>query len=239
MKQPRPRLAVIAIVLLAIAAIIAAILQARLYLAQVAANDHRAARQLILYYTLSRVEDPIIVLGDSLVEASTLPRSACGHAVVNAGLNGASTASGLSDWLAAALGKNRAFAIIVALGTNDALTATPTAPQFAERYGALLADLSKLTPRLFVLDLPPVEARERMTADMQRQATATLRDLRGQLPDLARRHDAIFLPLAEMPAPFTLDGVHLNAAGYRVWEATVMHGAALACDGPGGPSHAP
>lgn len=230
MKQPRPRLAVVAIlVLLAIPAIIAAVLQARHHLAQVAANDHRAARQLILHYTLSRVEDPIIVLGDSLVEASTLPRTACGHAVVNAGFNGASTASGLSDWLAAALGGKRAFAIIVALGTNDALTETPAAQQFAERYGALLADLSRLTPRLFVLDLPPVEARERMTAEMQRQVTATLRDLRALLPGLAQRHAAVFLPVAEMPSPFTLDGVHLNADGYRIWEAAVMHGAALAC----------
>jgi lysophospholipase L1-like esterase len=229
-KQTRWSVAAAVIVLLIVPAAIAAILQARAYFAQPPGSEHRTARQSILYYTLSRVEDPIIVLGDSIVEASTLPRSACGHVIVNAGLNGASTTSGLSDWLAAALGDKRAFAIIVSLGTNDALTPAPATPQvFVERYGSLLAALSRLTPRLFVVDIPPVEARERMTADMQRQATATLRDFRAGLPELARRSDAMFLPLAEMPAPFTIDGVHLNADGYRIWDAAVMQGAARAC----------
>jgi lysophospholipase L1-like esterase len=75
----------------------------------------------VLHYASSRTDDPIIVLGDSIVEASTLPRSACGHAVVNAGLNGASTASDLGNWLTAALAGKRATTVIVALGTNDAL----------------------------------------------------------------------------------------------------------------------
>ena len=48
-------------------------------------DDHRTSRQIVLYYTLSRVDDPVIVVGDSIAEASTLPRSLCGHAIVNAG----------------------------------------------------------------------------------------------------------------------------------------------------------
>jgi lysophospholipase L1-like esterase len=56
-----------------------------------------------------------------------------------------------------------------------------------------------------------------------------LRDFRAGLPELARRSAAMFLPLAEMPAPFTIDGVHLNADGYRIWDAAVMQGAARAC----------
>jgi hypothetical protein len=62
-------------------------------------DDHRQARQFVLYATLRRMDDPVIILGDSIVEASTLPRSVCGHAIVNAGLNGASTASDLGSWL--------------------------------------------------------------------------------------------------------------------------------------------
>ena len=37
------------------------------------AEGHRKARQLIVYYSLRRLDDAVIVLGDSLVEASTLP----------------------------------------------------------------------------------------------------------------------------------------------------------------------
>jgi hypothetical protein len=75
-----------------------------------AAESHRYARQIILYYTLNRVEQPIIIIGDSLTEASTLPRKLCGHAVVNAGLNGASAASDLGTWLTATLDGRRAAA---------------------------------------------------------------------------------------------------------------------------------
>jgi hypothetical protein len=57
------------------------------------ADSHRQVRQLMLYYTLSRVDNPIILLGDSITEASALPRQLCGHPIVNGGLNGASTAS--------------------------------------------------------------------------------------------------------------------------------------------------
>ena len=192
--------------------------------------EHRIARQLVLHYTLSRVGDPIIVLGDSIVEASTLPRSACGHAIVNAGLSGASTASDLGGWLTPALANKRAFAIIVSLGANDALTATPISKQaFEARYASLLNELSKLTSHLFVVEIPSVETRERLTEDMQKEAMATIRDFRSVLPELATRTHATLLPLPEMTSPFTIDGVHLNAEGYRVWDQAVMQGVSQAC----------
>ncbi|WP_291694065.1 SGNH/GDSL hydrolase family protein [Bradyrhizobium sp.] len=226
MKQTRAGLAILAIVVAAAAGF----LLARARYAQVAGGAHRSARQQILHYTLRRLDDPIIVLGDSIVEASTLPRSACGHPIVNAGLNGASTASDLGGWLAPALGDKRAFAIIVALGTNDALVPTPITQQvFQSRYRQLLGELSRLTTRLSVLDIPAIEARERLTPEMQRDASATMRIFRGTLPELATQAHAAFLPLPDMTPPFTIDGVHLNANGYRVWEDVVMQGIAKAC----------
>src|SRR6267142_3157678 len=92
-------------------------------------DEHRHVRQLILHYTLSRTEDPVIVLGDSIVEASTLPRSVCGHAIVNAGIGGASTVSGLGSMLSLSLGGKRAALVVVSLGTNDAAI-----PHSVERY---------------------------------------------------------------------------------------------------------
>src|SRR5579862_9841315 len=89
------------------------------YLRKEAVSEHRHTRQIILHYTFRRVEQPIIVLGDSITEASTLPRSLCDHALVNAGLDGASTASDLGPWLVEALSGRHAAAILVALGTND------------------------------------------------------------------------------------------------------------------------
>ena len=192
--------------------------------------EHRDARQLVLHYTLSRVDDPVIVVGDSIVEASTLPRSSCGHPIVNAGLNGASTASDLGNWLAPALDGKRASLIVVSLGTNDALVDTPQSKKsFAERYGALLAQLAGLSARLAVLEILPVEARGRMSAAMRDEVTETIRSYNSTLPEIAERNGATLIALPAMPAPHTIDGVHLNAGGSRVWEQAVMRAVEMIC----------
>jgi hypothetical protein len=191
-------------------------------------DEHRYTRQLMLHFTFERSDDPVIVLGDSLVEASTLPRSICGHPLVNAGLNGASTASDLGDWLAVALGGKRAAMVVVALGTNDALVGA-TRQEFSERYGTLLARLSKLSPRLVALAIPPVEARLRTTVATREAAMKTIGELNSALPDLAARHGAAFAPLPAMPTPHTVDGVHLDADGYLVWDKAIMQAATGVC----------
>jgi GDSL-like Lipase/Acylhydrolase family len=182
-----------------------------------AADEHRKARQLVVYYTLSRVDDPVIVLGDSLVEASTLPRSICGHPIVNGGLNGASTASDLGGWLAPALDGKPPALIVVSVGTNDALASRSPA-EFTDRYGMLLKQLSKSAPRVAVLEIPPVEAQGRMTVEMRNEASASIERYNVILPDLARHNGAAFVALPAMPSPHTIDGVHLNAGGYQVWD---------------------
>jgi lysophospholipase L1-like esterase len=195
-----------------------------------AGAEYRATRQQVLYLTLSRTKAPIVVLGDSIVEAAMLPPSACGHALVNAGLGGASTASDLAGWLKPPLGTDRPFAIIVSLGANDALSPKPGgAEAFAGRYEALLRDLSKLTDRVLLLEIPPVEARGPMTPEMAKAVMATIGSYRAMLPDIARRTGATLLPWPDVQAPFTIDGVHLNAEGYRAWNEAIQHGIALAC----------
>src|SRR3954453_24180661 len=110
---------------------------------QAISDSHRRARQIILYYTLSRIDNPIIILGDSIVEASTLARELCGHTFVNAGLNGASTTSDLGPWLLDVLDGKPAAAIVLSLGTNDALGASRGRPQSQPNYSAMLEPVSK------------------------------------------------------------------------------------------------
>jgi lysophospholipase L1-like esterase len=194
-------------------------------------SDHRTVRQLVVHYNLlARPDDPIVVLGDSIVEAATLPATACGHPIVNAGLAGAGTRNDLSGWLKPALGPKRPFAIIVSLGVNDALAAKPDSSDvFAGRYEALLRELAKLSPRLFVVEFPPVEARGPFTAAMEKAAMTSVTGYRAVLPDVAKRTGATFLPLPPLETPFTLEGIHLNAAGYRSWDQAVQQGTELAC----------
>jgi lysophospholipase L1-like esterase len=192
------------------------------------ADEHRKVRQIIVYYTLSRVDEPVIVLGDSLVEAATLPRSICGHPIVNAGLNGASTASDLGDWLVPALDGKPPALIVVSLGTNDAL-ASRSPSEFTDRYGMLLNRLSKSAPRVAVLEIPPVEVQGRMTVERRNAVSATIQRYNLILPDLAKRNGVAFVALPAMPSPYTIDGVHLNAGGYQAWDKAVMQAAAVIC----------
>lgn len=193
-------------------------------------DEHRQARQLILYYTLSRVQNPVIVVGDSIVEASTLPRSVCGHPIVNAGLNGASTASDLGNWLSAALDGKRAASIVMSLGTNDALKSSPeSVSNFETRYGALLAQISKLAPQTTVLEIPPVQAQGRMSTEMRDEVMKTIHAYNAVLPDLAKRHGAAFVALPAMAKPHTIDGVHLNSEGYLAWDKAALQAATAVC----------
>ena len=95
-------------------------------------DSHRRTRQVILHYTLSRVDNPIIIVGDSIVEASTLPRELCGHAIVNAGLNGASTTSDLGTWLIDELtlvyNKSRQASITSVFALSPPAKSTTTSP---------------------------------------------------------------------------------------------------------------
>jgi lysophospholipase L1-like esterase len=192
------------------------------------ADSHRQARQLVLRYTLSRVDNPVILVGDSIVEASTLPRALCGHPIVNAGLNGASTASDLGTWLIEALDGKRAAAIVVSLGTNDALTAR-SRQQFETSYLALLGELSKVTDHLAVLAIPAIDVQGRVTAEMQAEAMKGVNDLNAALPTLARNGGATFIALPPMDKPHTIDGVHLNAAGYAAWDEAILQGVSTIC----------
>jgi lysophospholipase L1-like esterase len=196
---------------------------------QITDDSHRQARQLVVHYTAKRFDSPIVVLGDSISEASTLPRMLCGHPIVNAGLNGASTASDLGTWLIEALDGKQPAAIVVSLGTNDALKAR-SAQQFQANYGALLAQLAKQTPHLFVLAIPPIEVLGRVTVELQTQVTGRIADLNAVLPELAAKNGATFIALPSMPTPHTIDGVHLDGAGYAVWEQAILEKVSGACN---------
>lgn len=192
-------------------------------------ESHRRSRQIIIHYTLSRLNDPIIVLGDSVVEASALPHELCGHAIVNAGLDGASTTSDLGGWLMDVLDGRPAAAIVMALGINDALGDARDLPQFKANYSTLLGQLSETKARLVVLAVPPLEVSPRLTTEAQMKAMRLIESYNSALPELAFRGGATFAALPPMPAPHTIDGVHLNAAGYQLWNQAVLQGASVVC----------
>jgi lysophospholipase L1-like esterase len=186
----------------------------------VISDPHGPTRALIISSTLARFDDAIAILGDSIVEASTLPRTLCGHAIVNAGIGGTSTSSGLGAMLKASLAGRRAAMIVVSLGTNDA--AIPrSVEQYSSNYLALLGELASLTPHIAVAAIPPPEAG---LEEAKKVSGAVIDRYNAVLPALAKEARATFIPLPAMPERHTIDGIHLNAAGYEVWDKAILGG---------------
>jgi lysophospholipase L1-like esterase len=191
---------------------------------EVIPDTHGPARQFVIRSTLQRVDDAVVVLGDSIVEASTLPRSVCGHAIVNAGIGGASTVSGLGSMLSLSLGGKRAALVVVSLGSNDA--AIPHGvEQYRSNYRALLTEVAMLTPRIAIAAIPPPEAG---LEEARKVSTAVIDSYNATLPELAKEAGAAFIALPAMPEHHTMDGIHLNAAGYEVWDRAIVRGIELA-----------
>jgi lysophospholipase L1-like esterase len=183
-------------------------------------DTHAPTRQLIIASTLARMDDVVIILGDSIVEASTLPRSHCGHPIVNAGIGGASTGSHLDKILADSLGTRRAAMVVVALGTNDA-AAGSSVERYRSNYLALLGTVTRLTPHVAILAIPAPEAG---LPEGGKVRTADIDDFNSVLPGLAEEVGATFIDLPAMAERHTVDGIHLNAAGYDVWDRAVLNG---------------
>jgi lysophospholipase L1-like esterase len=187
---------------------------------QVIIDTHTTTRQFVINSTLARLDDAIVIVGDSIVEASTLPRSLCGHAIVNAGIGGASTSSHLGAMLARELGGKQAALVVVSLGTNDA--AIPeSVEQYRSNYQALLKELAASTPRTVIAAIPPPEAG---LVQSKKVSVAVIDGYNAMLPELAKDTGVGFIPLPDMPKRHTLDGIHLNAAGYEIWDRAILAG---------------
>jgi len=155
-----------------------------------------------------------------LMISSTLPRSLCGHPIVNAGVGGASTESELGAMLTQALGGKRAVMIVVALGINDVVIPN-SVERFGANYRALLAEVTALTPRAAIVAIPPPEAG---LGEAGKYSSATIDSYNAILPELAKEAGAGFIALPAMPEHHTIDGVHLNATGYAVWDRAILRG---------------
>jgi lysophospholipase L1-like esterase len=204
---------------LALVAMVAACAWAAWPKREIIIDRHVTARQSVIQSTLERVENAVVVLGDSIVEASTLPRALCGHPIVNAGIGRATTASNLGSILTQSLDGKRAALIVVSLGTNDAVIPN-SVERYRSNYRTLLTELAALTPRTAVMAISSPEG----GSEEARKLRLSIDSYNGILPGLAEQADAAFIPLPAMPEPYTLDGIHLNAAGYEIWDRAILRG---------------
>ena len=183
-------------------------------------GDAVPPRPLLIKAALKQVDDPVIILGDSIVEYATLPHTACGRSIINAGIAGSTTASNLPDMLNKALAGKKAAMIVVSLGLNDA-TASFSAEKYRTNYQAILAELAPSTRRLGIM---AVTSAETSSPTRRAELDAVIASYNIALRSLAIEHRATFIAPPQMPTPHTVDGIHLNPAGYAVWFQALLSG---------------
>lgn len=191
-------------------------------------NDAIPPRPLLIKAALKQVDDPVVILGDSIVQRATFPRTVCGRPIVNAGISGSTTSSGLDAMLTKALGGKQAAVVVVSLGLNDAATPV-SADLYRTNYLALLATLKSMTSRVAITAVTHVEAGK---SDSTRIDDRVIDNYNALLPTIAGDAGASLVVIPSMPAKYTTDGVHLNDAGYAIWTKAILGGVSeLLCKG--------
>jgi hypothetical protein len=175
--------------------------------------EHSEVRSFIIRSKLSRAPDPIVVMGDSIVEAADLPKSICGHPVVNAGIGGMTIGYFVRN--ASLLLQNTKPALVVlAVGVNDATGSTVDRVEpFRAAYQATIQSLGDIP--FLIATIPPIgPGAVLFRTSLIDQFNAVIRQLAAQPIDLYKALTGDFT---------TADGVHLNAAGYDVWDAEIVN----------------
>jgi lysophospholipase L1-like esterase len=183
-------------------------------------NEHFQIRRFVIEQTIERFPNSAIVIGDSIVELSTLPREICGHEIINAGVGGAKTSSDLASLVEKPLLKAPSPLIILSIGTNDALLSRDP-DTFEGNYRTLLAQLMPLALRVVVLGIPDVEGPP--------DSNDRIAKFNQKLGVIATSLGVKFAALPPMPPNHTVDDVHLNAKGYAVWDTVVLDQAKELC----------
>lgn len=178
-------------------------------------HEHFEARLSIIRSQLSRAKSPVIILGDSIVESATFPNDVCGHDIINAGVGGVGI--GFFTRYAEIIAREKeASLIVLAVGINDATVfARPGhVDTFRQAYQATLQSI----PGPFAVVTITPSTSPSIDPELVEQFNAVIRDTGQPLIDVNKR----------IEAGMTVDGIHLNAAGYAIWTRAFIEGIGLA-----------
>src|SRR5215467_14785380 len=157
--------------------------------------------------------NPVIIFGDSIVQGAALPPKVCGLPLVNAGVRGA----GIGYYLrhsAQLLGPSRPKLIVLAVGINNAAAKESRQVDFENRYEKTVASLASIAPVVAATVTPIKEGYFVSSFGYDPQIVPALNRTILATPNTRAVID-LNAPLAS--ANFTIDGVHLNTAGYALW----------------------
>lgn len=189
---------------------------------------HLQVRKSFIYWQAAQMEDAYsLVVGDSITEGLYLPKLD-GALVVNGGMGGAGVTSVeelLNDYPA----QPKLKVIVIAIGVNDATRRELPITYFTDwerSYGTILTRAKMLAPRVALSTIIPVETGKSL-GDHYFYPSAIVH-MNSIIRQSAMRsgatlidNDKSFEALTEQGHSYTMDGVHLNAKGYRVWKSNI------------------
>lgn len=165
-------------------------------------HDHQEVRQFMIRAALEGVDQPIVVLGDSVTEMARLPETIDERRVVNAGIGGATIADIEAAIPLISLAAAHPSLIVVELGNNEA-----GSPAIQRDYAALLSKLKTLAPRLLAVGVSRLDGSDFINTQIKSAADSNgIRFVAIPLPE------GSFLP----------DRIHLNATGYLKWTPSLV-----------------
>ncbi len=198
------------------------------WMSRPAGRSYYDTRRLVILAHARQMPDPVIILGDSVVDMADMPEL-CGNTVLNAGVAGARTEA-IERLSRDVLAVRRPRMVIVAVGLNDAhRDAMTSEADFIAQYRAIVARARMAGAVVRVTTIPPVGPaglgragefdRQRIAAfnKMIRTVGVPVIDVNAALADKS----------GVEPAALTDDGVHPNARGYGVWRQVMAQACAV------------
>jgi lysophospholipase L1-like esterase len=193
-------------------------LAAVLLATQADAHEHSEVRQFVIRSQLQQAgAGAVVVIGDSITESALLPSEICGRRVINAGIGGF-TAGDYLPFAKQIMPTAGAVLTVVAIGTNEAYKGATPQPS----YGELIDLIRQHSEKVILAGIPPFD----MSGEL---AKAYFEPASGDAVDDSIRHSAMTrnLPFVDLRhdingEKLTIDGIHLNAAGYAQWRAALL-----------------
>jgi hypothetical protein len=154
----------------------------------------------------------VVILGDSITQNARLPDTVCGMPLINAGTGGsrASTYIPFAEEMRAQ--KILPSLVVVALGTNDAISGYGT--DFIPVYELLIRSLPASS--LAFATPPPVGAG---ILDM-----TALRSIDLAIKEIAASQKATLIDLGKIIGLETSDGIHPKKTAYPLWIKAIVEG---------------
>jgi lysophospholipase L1-like esterase len=169
----------------------------------------------------------VVILGDSITQNARLPETVCGMPLINAGTGGsrASTYIPFAEEMRAQ--KISPSLVVIALGTNDAISGYGT--DFIPAYELLIRSLPASS--LAFATPPPVDAVDGSGAGILNMTT--LRSIDLAIKEIAASQKATLIDLGKIVGMETSDGIHPKKTTYPIWIKAVVQGieAAMKCKG--------